>query len=330
MSDQSRRCDRRSFLEKSIHVSGAGVLAALSFEQGGLPAQAAETATAKATVSVSASAMPTGAIGKLRVGRLICGGNLFAGSAHSRDLIYVSELMKHYYTPEKIMDTLELCESCGVNTVVMRCDDHIIGVLKRYRTQRGGKIQWIAQTYPKVNDLSNIQKAIDAGAAAVFAQGGYCDDLVKDGHLDTIVQLLALVEKNGLPAGVGSHSLTDAPACREGRPVARFLPQDLQQGRVRVPGGCRDRRFHEGCPETVDRLQSTGRRGHSAARRPFAGLQDRRRFRQPGDVRFPGQRRRQDRDRPVGRRPQAGSPLAVLRTSQGPRVTPTGSSWASR
>jgi len=208
MSDQSGRCDRRSFLEKSIHVSGAGVVAALSLEQATVPAQAAETVTAKATVPVSASAMPTGAIGNLRVSRLICGGNLFAGSAHSRDLIYVSELMKHYYTPEKIMDTLELCESCGVNTAVMRCDDHIIGVLKRYRTQRGGKIQWIAQTYPKVNDLSNIQKAIDAGAAAVFAQGGSCDDLVKDGHLDTIVELLALVKKNGLPAGVGSHSLT--------------------------------------------------------------------------------------------------------------------------
>ena len=60
--------------------------------------------------------------------------------------------MKQYFTPERIMDTLELCEANGVNTAVMRCDQHIIGVLNRYRKERGGKIQWIAQTYPTVND----------------------------------------------------------------------------------------------------------------------------------------------------------------------------------
>jgi hypothetical protein len=36
----------------------------------------------------------------------------------------------------------------------------MIGVLNRYRQERGGKIQWIAQTYPKMDNLTdNIQLA---------------------------------------------------------------------------------------------------------------------------------------------------------------------------
>jgi len=36
-----------------------------------------------------------GKIGRLSISRLICGGNLFSGFAHSGDLVYVSSLLKH-------------------------------------------------------------------------------------------------------------------------------------------------------------------------------------------------------------------------------------------
>ena len=42
--------------------------------------------------------LPTGMIGKVKISRLICGGNLITGYAHSRDLIYVSPLLKAYFT----------------------------------------------------------------------------------------------------------------------------------------------------------------------------------------------------------------------------------------
>ena len=37
--------------------------------------------------------MPMGKIGKLQVSRLICGGNLISGFAHSRDLVLVQPEM---------------------------------------------------------------------------------------------------------------------------------------------------------------------------------------------------------------------------------------------
>ena len=60
-----------------------------------------------------------GKIGDLNIGRLICGGNLISGYAHARDLIYVSSLVQSYFSDEKVLETLHLCEACGVNTMVL-------------------------------------------------------------------------------------------------------------------------------------------------------------------------------------------------------------------
>src|SRR5665648_534479 len=115
--------------------------------------------------------VPTGKIKNVEISRLIPGGNLVSGFVYSRDLLYVSALMKKYFTDEKVMEILELAETCGINTTILRADEHILRILKEY-WRRGGKIKWIAQTYPKDNDFSNIKMAIDNGAIGAFVQGG--------------------------------------------------------------------------------------------------------------------------------------------------------------
>lgn len=211
-----RKRTRRDFTKAALAAAAAGS-ARVSLEEQALLARAAagqadaDTSPARG----SRARVPLGKIGKRKVSRLICGGNLFSGHAHSRKLIYVSALMKQYFTPEKIMDTLQLCEACGINAAILRCDKHIAGVLRRYRKERGGKIQWIAQTYPKAGDLTgNIQMAIDNGAVGAFMQGGIGDRFVGEGRLDSIGKVLEFTQRNGLVAGVGSHSL-DVPRAVE-------------------------------------------------------------------------------------------------------------------
>ena len=205
MPSAGENLNRRTFLKKSLSVSGAGLVAAASFEERALLAHAA--GPSPAAPDPPAQGLPLGALGKLKVSRLICGGNLFDGYAHSRNLIYVSRLMREYFTAEKIMDTLELCEQSGVNTVIALCGRHMLDVLGRYRKERGGKIQWLAQALPAVNDMTNVKLAIDNGAAGAFVQGGVGDRLVGDGRLDTVGKFLDLVKENGLVAGVGGHAL---------------------------------------------------------------------------------------------------------------------------
>ena len=205
MRPGDKSLDRRRFLKKSLWASGAGLLAAASLEEQALLARAADPPPA--APDPPANGLPVGALGKLKVSRLICGGNLFDGYAHSRNLIYVSRLMREYFTPEKIMDTLALCEAGGVNAVIALCGKHMIDVLGRYRKERGGKIQWLAQTLPGDQDMTNVKLAIDNGAAAAFIQGGVGDRLVGQDRLDTVGKVIQFIQQNGLPAGVGGHAL---------------------------------------------------------------------------------------------------------------------------
>ena len=93
-----------------------------SYEEKDLKVNAVSSATLKfnnfSTLVDLKEQVPKGRIGKLEISRLICGGNLIVGYAHARDLIYVSSLVKKYFTQEKIWETIRLCEACGVNTVL--------------------------------------------------------------------------------------------------------------------------------------------------------------------------------------------------------------------
>ncbi len=159
--------------------------------------------------------LPVGQIGKVKISRLICGGNLIIGSAHDRDLLYMAALMRAYFTDARIIQTWQRCEECGVNTMIGPVnspygygEDPTLRVLTRYRNEFGGKIQWIAQTYPKSDDLTgSIQKAVDNGAVGVFIHGGIADNWVRLNRLDLIAKALAFAKKNGLIAGAACHNL---------------------------------------------------------------------------------------------------------------------------
>ncbi|UCG58606.1 MAG: hypothetical protein JSU70_03660 [Phycisphaerales bacterium] len=170
---------------------------------------------AKAAPQSSTSGLPRGKIGNVRISRLICGGNLIIGSAHDRDLLYIPALMRHYFTDEKIMETWQLCEEVGVNTMIgpvnspyAAGEDPTLRVYKRYRDEWGGEMQWIAQTYPKTYDLtSSIQAAIDNGAVGAFAHGEIGDRWVEYGQVDLLAKAIEFIKNNGLIAGCACHDI---------------------------------------------------------------------------------------------------------------------------
>lgn len=212
----SENLNRRNFLKKTIAAS-AGAALGLSLEEKALLANT----TKKSTVPMSknsAEALPMGKIGNVKISRLICGGNLINGYAHSRGLIYVSSVLRHYFTDEKIMETWQICEENGINTIIANNNpgENTVRILNRYRTERGGKLQWIAQVNPKSNDLTtNIKTAIDNGAVGAFIQGGIGDNWVKTGRVDLLGKAVEFIKENGLIAGVGSHLLEVPVVCEK-------------------------------------------------------------------------------------------------------------------
>lgn len=148
-----------------------------------------------------------GRIKNLTISRLISGGNLISGWAHSRDLHYVHNLMDHYNTPEKVLDTLAVLEECGVNAIIADPRKKPMDVFKAH-WKRGGKIQWIAEGHPEPNDLTtNIKASIDWGASAVYIQGVIGDRWLKDGHTDKLGECVEFIKSQGVPGGLGAHVL---------------------------------------------------------------------------------------------------------------------------
>ena len=119
---------RRSFLKRSAAAATLAVPLVRSLEEYALAAQ--ESAPPKAATAPGA-AMPTGVIGKVRMSRLLCGGNLISGYAHSRDLMYVSPLLNHYFTDEKILETWAISEQHGINTMILNPSDTRASALYR-------------------------------------------------------------------------------------------------------------------------------------------------------------------------------------------------------
>lgn len=202
---------RRKFIERSALAA----FAAASFEERALLARTG-AAPASSAAKPSGTAFPWGRIGDLSISRIICGGNLISGFAHSRDLIYVSSLLRQYFTEEKVFETLELCEESGINTAILRVDDHIIPLLRKYRSERGGAIQWIAQVKPTEKDLtSDTRRAVDHGAVAAYVHGGVADRFVEERKVELLGKALAFIKEQGIPGGLGGHALRTIRATRE-------------------------------------------------------------------------------------------------------------------
>lgn len=199
--------NRRNFLESSLAAS-AGAAIGFSAEEKHLLARA--DAAAPKPVS-SANEMKYGKIKDLVISRLFCGGNLIGGWAHSRDLVYVSELVKAYHTDEKVFETLELAEENGVNTILTnpRSDR----VINRYWNERGGRIQWISDCAWGSDLKAGIQRSIDNGAHAVYVQGGIADQAVQSGNVEMLGEALEFIQQQGVPGGLGAHCLETVKAC---------------------------------------------------------------------------------------------------------------------
>jgi uncharacterized membrane protein YphA (DoxX/SURF4 family) len=160
--------------------------------------------------------MPMGKIGNHEISRIVLGGNLIGGWAHSRDLIYVPSLFRAYNTEKKIFETLMLAEKAGINAVNIGFPT--MDTMQKYKKMTGSKIKVLVQVAPEMekNDFFiNINKAVDAGMNIIQVQGNWCDWLVRDNRMDVIEKMLEKIRSNNIVAGLGAHTVDSLIMCEE-------------------------------------------------------------------------------------------------------------------
>jgi len=173
--------------------------------------------------------LPIGTLGKLKVSRLILGGNPMAGGSHARDLIYVSSVLRAYHTEQKIFETLALAEGAGVNTVLLRSGQ--MPMFKKYCDLTHSKMLTMCQVMPRdihaffahpvctpeviQSFMTDIERAIDYGVNTIYVNGSFAERLVQAGRFDLLARALDRIKSQGLSAGLGGHSIEVPIKCEK-------------------------------------------------------------------------------------------------------------------
>ncbi|MFH1743211.1 MAG: hypothetical protein ABIH23_29750 [bacterium] len=212
----SPKVTRRTFIQTSLMTSASGALA-MGSNAANTPAQRTQK-----TDTGSKPSTPTmmGKIGDLEVSRLLIGGNLLTYGTHSRDLKYVSALVKHYNTQEKILETMALAESHGVNTIVTHAPPAVTNLLRKYRYELGGEMQWIFNANTPFRDnldeyRKQVEELVEMGGEAVYIWGEQTDRLVEAGRMDLLAKAVGIIKELGVPSGVGAHALKSIKECEK-------------------------------------------------------------------------------------------------------------------
>jgi hypothetical protein len=217
----SDKLGRRSFLKKAGAAAAAGT-AFMSFEEQILHAHQEPAPQApppgrqfgggrgqQPAAPDVPGPIPTGKLGTLTFTRLIAGHNLVGWQAHSRDLIYTSQLLRAYFTDDKVLECYQKYEEHGINASMLRIETRSLALAKKYKQERGGKIQWMAQLVVNEKDqTSDLEKAAEAGVVAAHIRGLEGDSLFKAEKMDVIAKAIENIKKAGMVAGLATHSLS--------------------------------------------------------------------------------------------------------------------------
>lgn len=207
------RVTRRGFLLTSAQAT-IGTAAVIS-NVAPPAARAAESTPAQSAASKAAE-MPYGMLGKVKISRMLLGGNLVAGYLHGRDLKYVGALFRAYVNEKKLMETFQLAEQYGINTVFESGAEYV----KKYNQEYGGHMQFIphikvlaGQSDGELSD--HIAKQVDSGACAIYVWGVAGDKMIQAGAVDRIARAVEIAKTHGIPVGVGGHSLQVPMTCEK-------------------------------------------------------------------------------------------------------------------
>ncbi|MBN1482450.1 DoxX family membrane protein [candidate division KSB1 bacterium] len=166
--------------------------------------------------------IPKAPIKNVDFSRLILGGNLLSGYAHSRDLIYVSSLVRAYHNKDKIFATLLTAEKCGINTLLT--NPILCTLIDEYWKRGIGEIKFISDcaglnydkgcyAIPFEDYLERIKRAIDYGAVACYIQGETADHYIQNGLEADLEKAIRFIRDNSVILGIGAHRVETLERC---------------------------------------------------------------------------------------------------------------------
>ncbi|MEZ5399915.1 MAG: hypothetical protein R2729_09600 [Bryobacteraceae bacterium] len=151
-------------------------------------------------LAAPATALPTVAIGRHKVTRLIAGYNPIGGYAHS--VPKLSAIMRQWFTRDRVVDFLLNCERNGINTWQASIDPKAFEALRVAR-DAGSKIQWLCLMHDAEPAVWKEVAALHP--LAVVHHGEHTDRHYRAGGQAKIADFIAKAHDHGVLAGISSH-----------------------------------------------------------------------------------------------------------------------------
>jgi len=147
-----------------------------------------------------AAPLPTIAIGKYRVTRLVAGSNPIGGYSYLGH--HMDRHMREYFTVERTVEFLLRCEQEGINTHQFSSAEKTAEVLRTVRG-RGSTMQFICLH----SGRSGIREMIRSTQPfAVVHHGGVTDRLFAQGKSQDVHDYIKEAHDRGVLAGVSAHN----------------------------------------------------------------------------------------------------------------------------
>jgi len=146
--------------------------------------------------------MPTIALGKHRISRLVAGWNPIGG--HSHTTLDMARAMREWFTVERTAEFLLTCERRGI--AAWQCD-HTEKACEALRLVRakGSQIKVICLHAERPFDAPLKTIIADLAPVAIVHHGGVTDALFRAGKVQQVRDFVKKVKDLGLLAGVSSH-----------------------------------------------------------------------------------------------------------------------------
>ena len=155
-------------------------------------------------VTTTATALlPTVNWGDTEITRLIIGGNQIRGFSHVSPEL--DDEMREFHTVDNTVESWLHAEACGLNTMQSRGDAIIYERIRAYR-ERGGTMQWIAQTAGEHPDpYENIREIATYDPIAIYHHGSVSDAHWLGGTFDKVQDYLKAIRDTGAMVGIAAH-----------------------------------------------------------------------------------------------------------------------------
>jgi hypothetical protein len=187
---QPGSADRREFL---LQVSAAAAITAVG--RSSAPA-------ADAPATVAAAPLPTIALGKHRISRLVAGWNPIGGHSHST--LDMARVLREWFTVEHTVEFLQACVRHGITAWQYDHTEKAVAVVRALR-KSGSPLQVICLHGERPFDAP-LKTVIDETAPiAIVHHGGVTDSQFRAGKAQQVRDFVKKVKDHGLLAGVSSH-----------------------------------------------------------------------------------------------------------------------------